>query len=102
MESGKIREGSGEGQTWRKTSPGIVNCLNKSRLAHAVCFSPGASIHCGIREKPPEAKPNGLNSHLTLTLTSHITLSKAILVILGLSFLICKVRKGIEGLRPHQ
>lgn len=40
MESGKIREDSGEGQTWRKTSPGIVNCLNKSRLAHANLLEP--------------------------------------------------------------
>lgn len=32
MERGKIREGSGEGQTWRKTFPGIVICLNPDEL----------------------------------------------------------------------
>lgn len=53
-------------------------------------------------DKPPEGKPGDPYSHLTLTLASHITLTKAIFMILGLSFFPRKVEKGMEGLGPHQ
>ena len=53
-------------------------------------------------EKPPEGKSGDSYSHLTLTLASHITLTKAVFMILGLSFFTRKVEKGMQGLGPHQ
>lgn len=54
------------------------------------------------QKKTPKGKSDGLNPHLTLTLTSPVISSKVILVIPGLSFLTWRVGTGREALGPHQ